>query len=67
MLDKEWLKITRIRLNLTLEEVAEEMFVTKQTLSNIETGKSTKKSTMLFYKIILEKHINEVGGLRKIF
>jgi len=67
MLDREWLKITRIRLGLTLEDVAKEMYVTKQCLSNIESGKSKQKSTMLLYEIILQRHVDEVGGLRKIF
>jgi len=66
MLDKEWLKITRIRLGLTCEDIAKEMLCTKQTISNIETGKSTNKMTMKFYETILNKHLEE-APLRKIF
>jgi len=66
MLDKEWLKITRIRLNLTCEDIANEMFTTKQTISNIETGKSKHKMTMAFYERILNDHIKETP-LREIF
>ena len=59
MLDKEWLKLTRIRLHLTMENVANEMFVTKQTISNVENGKIEKKSTMLLYEKILFDHMKK--------
>lgn len=55
----EWLKITRIRLGLKLEDVAKEMFVTKQTVSNVESGKCTKKSTIALYERILKDHLIE--------
>lgn len=59
MLDKEWLKLTRIRLKLSMEDVANEMFVTKQTISNIESGKIEKRSTMRFYEITLNEHMKK--------
>lgn len=59
MRDKEWLKLTRIRLHLSMEDVASKMFVTKQTICNLESGKSTKKSTMLLYEGILLFHMKE--------
>ena len=66
MLDSEWLKITRIRLHLTCEDVAKEMHTTKQTISNIERGKSKNEMTMAFYERILNDHI-KVNPLREIF
>jgi DNA-binding XRE family transcriptional regulator len=66
MLDKEWLKITRIRLHLTCEDIAKEMLCTKQTISNIENGKSTQLMTMAFYERILNDHLKETP-LRDIF
>lgn len=59
MLDKEWLKLTRIRLHLSMEDVANEMFVTKQTISTIENGKVAKKSTILLYEKILLDHLKK--------
>lgn len=57
MRDKEWLKLTRMRLHLTMQDIANEMFVTKQTISQIENGKVQKSSTMLLYEKVLEDHL----------
>lgn len=57
--DPEWLKITRIRLGLTQQNIADEMFVTKQTICNVETGKINRKSVMAFYERILLDYLKE--------
>ncbi len=66
MKDREWLKIVRIRLGLTCQDIANEMYVTKATISNIETGKSKCKMTIAFYERILLDHLKE-NPLRDIF
>ena len=38
----------RIKSNLTQDELAEKLFVTRQTVSNYETGKSRPDIDMLF-------------------
>jgi len=59
MLNKTWLKETRLSLHLTCEDIAKEMFVTKQTISNVETGKCKKKTTMAFYERILLDYLKD--------
>ena len=59
MLNKTWLKQTREQLGLTQQEVADEMFVTKQTISSIERGLSWKKSTVVVFERILLEHLGK--------
>ena len=50
----EQLKINRISLDLSMDDVAKLMFVTKGTISRIEAGKATNsKSTILLYELVL--------------
>lgn len=64
MMNNEELKEFRLMLDLTCQEAGDLMYLTKQQISNIETGKSKQKSTMylmeLCYKKYLEDHKNEV-------
>lgn len=50
-----WFKLTRIRLDLNCEDMANRMHVTKQTISNIETGKTTTESSLYYYELVLEQ------------
>jgi transcriptional regulator with XRE-family HTH domain len=51
----EWLKVMRISLGLSMNDVAKLMFVTKGTISRIEAGKANNsKSTMLLYELVLK-------------
>ena len=63
-MNNEELKEFRLILGLTCQEAGDLMYLTKQQISNIETGKSSKKSTMylmeLCYKKYLEDNKNEV-------
>lgn len=64
MMNNEELKEFRLMLGLTCQEAGDLMYLTKQQISNIETGKSKQKSTMylmeLCYKKYLEDHKSEV-------
>ena len=64
MMNNEELKEFRLMLGLTCQEAGDLKYLTKQQISNIETGKSKQKSTMylmeLCYKKYLEDHKNEV-------
>ena len=64
MMNNEELKEFRLMLGLTCEEAGDLTYLTKQQISNIENGKSKKKSTMylmeLCYKKYLEDHKSEV-------
>lgn len=57
--DVEWLKATRLLLNLSMEDVAEMMYVTKGTISRIEAGIKDKKSTILLYELVLKKLVKD--------
>ena len=63
MMNNEELKEFRLMLGLTCQEAGDLMYLTKQQISNIETGKSKQKSTMylmeLCYKKYLEDHKSE--------
>jgi len=63
MLNKDWLKTARILLGMSQKEIADQMCTTKQTICNIETGKSSHKMTMAFYELTLksniENHLNK--------
>ena len=58
MLNGKGLHLLRVYLGYTCQQMAEEMFVTKQTISNLETGRVTTKSTRLLYDITLRNHLN---------
>ena len=64
MMNNEELKEFRLMLGLTCEEAGDLTYLTKQQISNVENGKSKKKSTMylmeLCYKNYLEDHKSEV-------
>jgi transcriptional regulator with XRE-family HTH domain len=53
--DIEWLKATRLLLELSMEDIAQLMFVNKGTISHIEAGKCNKKSTILLYGLVLKE------------
>lgn len=48
-------RICRIILGYTQEQMGNLMYVTKQTISDIETGTTTKQSSILLYQLVLEK------------
>ena len=64
MMNNEELKEFRLMLDLSSKEAADLMYLTRQQILNVETGKSNKKSTMylmeLCYKKYLEDNKNEV-------
>lgn len=64
MMNNEELKEFRLMLGLTCQEAGDLMYLTKQQISNIETGKNKQKSTMylmeLCYKNYLKDHKSEV-------
>ena len=64
MMNNEELKEFRLMLDLSCKEAGDLMYLTRQQILNIETGKSNKKSTMylmeLCYKKYLEDNKNEV-------
>lgn len=64
MMNNEELKEFRLMLDLSCKEAADLMYLTRQQILNVETGKSNKKSTMylmeLCYKKYLEDNKNEV-------
>ena len=64
MMNNEELKEFRLMLDLSCKEAADLMYLTRQQILNVETGKANKKSTMylmeLCYKKYLEDHKSEV-------
>lgn len=64
MMNNEELKEFRLMLGLTCQKAGDLMYLTKQQISNIETGKNKQKSTMylmeLCYKNYLEDHKSEL-------
>ena len=64
MMNNEELKEFRLMLGLTCQEAGDLMYLTKQQISNIETGKNKQKSTIylmeLCYKNYLKDHKSEV-------
>jgi|MudIll2142460700_1097286.scaffolds.fasta_scaffold42730_3 transcriptional regulator with XRE-family HTH domain len=59
MIDIKYFKAIRLHLGLSLEDIAREMHCTKQTISNIENGKSKHKMAIAFYEEILGNHLKE--------
>lgn len=57
-------RICRIILGYTQEQMGNLMYVTKQTISDIETGTTTKQSSILLYQLVLEKLAETDSGLR---
>ena len=53
------LKTVRTNLELTCQDIADVMHVTKQTISNIESGKSKQRHTMKFYELVLLSLLDE--------
>lgn len=66
MLDGRELRILRETLEITLVEIANRMCTTKQTISNLELGKSNNRSALKFYNVILFEIINERDLLKQI-
>lgn len=64
MKSAKWLKINRIGLNLIMDDVAERMYTTKQTISSIERGKGSPMSrelyTRVIYDILKERNCKEI-------
>lgn len=61
MLTGKQLKAIRQVADFTGTDVADEMFVTKQTISAIETGKITEKSSVHYYELALKSMIERIG------
>lgn len=61
MLTGKQLKAIRQVADFTGTEVADEMFVTKQTISAIETGKTTTKSSIHYYELVLKSMIERIS------
>ena len=61
MLTGNQLKLIRQVANFTGTDVANEMFVTKQTISSIETGKTTVKSSIHYYELVLKSMIERIS------
>ena len=56
---KEWLKIVRIRLGLTMQDIADEMRTSKQVIWNVEHGKSSSDMAFAFYERVLKDRLKE--------
>ena len=54
-MNNEELKEFRLMLGLTCQEAGDLMYLTKQQISNIETGKSKQKSTMYLMELCYKK------------
>lgn len=61
MLTGKQLKKIRQIADFTGTEVADEMFVTKQAISFIETGKTTAKSSIHYYELALKSMIERIS------
>ena len=54
------IKVERAKMNITQEELAEKVFVTRKTINTIETGKYVPSTTLaiklaIFFKIPVEQ------------
>ena len=58
-MDTMWFRLARIRLGLTMEEVAKELGTTRQTIGNIELGKAKNGVVFNYYKFYLETKLKE--------
>ena len=61
MLTGKQLKVIRQVADFTGTDVANEMFVKKQTISYIETGKTTVKSSVHYYELVLKSMIERIS------
>lgn len=61
MLTGKQLKIIRQIAGFTGTEVADKMFVTKQTISSIETGKTETPSSIRYYEMSLKAMIEDLA------
>ena len=59
MMNNEELKEFRLILGLTCNEAGDLMYLTKQQISNIENGKSKKKSTMYLMELCYKKYLED--------
>ena len=69
MLTGEQLRTLRKIVGLPAEEVAEEMFVSRSTITMIETGKNERKSMLNYYNLWLRRwaDVNLSGDILKKF
>nr|DAV14926.1 MAG TPA: helix-turn-helix domain protein [Caudoviricetes sp.] len=69
MLTGKQLKKIRQVADFTATDVADEMFVTKQAISAIETGKTTAKNSVHYYELALKSMIEHIGDceLRSVY
>lgn len=56
--DRKLMKAARVYLGLTQEDIAKEMCTTKQTISNVESGKSVSTMTLEFYERVLREKMD---------
>jgi len=63
---KNWIKVERARLNMTQQDLAESIGVSRQTINSIESNRYVP-STILALKIskIFNKSVNELFELEK--
>lgn len=61
MLTGKQLKTIRQVADFTGIEIADEMFVTKQSISAIETGKTTAKSSIHYYELTLKSMVERIS------
>lgn len=60
------LKKLRISLGITVGKAAEEMFVTPQTICNIESGRTVKESSLFYYELYLKYKKKYIEHYRKM-
>ena len=58
-MDNMWFRLARIRLGLTMEDIAKELGTTRQTIGNIELGKAKHGVVFNYYKFYLETKLKE--------
>ena len=58
-MDAMWFRLARIRLGLTMEDIAKELGTTRQTIGNIELGKAKSGVVINYYKFYLETKLKE--------
>jgi transcriptional regulator with XRE-family HTH domain len=59
MLSIAWLKEQRLKLGLTMQDIGDEMFVTKQAIHDLEYGKTHKKLMLVTYERVILEHLKE--------
>lgn len=60
-MDKRELKSKRLYLGLTMEDVANDLKITRQTVSNIERSGKSNNGTLDKYKLYLETKLKELN------